>query len=402
MAQQIGKLAARQVDSLKEGFHADGGNLYLRVKESGARSWVFRYKIAGKVSEFGLGSKNERSLADARALAGAMRKAIVDGNDPAELLNRRDSTAKTFQDYAAKLIEAMRPSWKSPGHTKEWETTLRRFAFPVIGFKLPSEVTLTDLEKILWPLWTTKTVTASRLRQRIEAVLAKAAVTERAPTRYNPAAWKNNLDQIFPKPNKVAKKVHFASAPYVDVPALMSALRSKNHMSAYCLRFIILTGARSGEARGALWSEIDMPAKTWTIPASRMKAGLGHRVPLNEEALIILAKMQDWRMPGSERVFPGRQGGLLCDVAVNQTLHNIITGVTVHGFRASFRMWGAETTAYPSAVLEAALAHVNQNATEAAYQRSDLFERRRELMNAWGNYCSSKGNIVQLVSNAAA
>lgn len=403
MAKQIGLLAARQVDTLKAGFHADGGNLYLRVKDTGARSWVFRYKLAGKVRELGIGSKDDRSLAQARELAGKMRTALADGKDPVcELKQKLDLTAKKFSDYAKELIEAKRPSWRNAKHAAQWTATLEQYSYPTIGDKLPADISLADVKAILLSMWSTKTETATRLRQRIEAVLDYAAVHEKAHSRYNPARWKGNLDKILPAPKKVTKRVHHASAPYADVPGIMSALRDKDFLSAYCLRFTILTAARSGEARGALWSEIDFAAKTWTIPASRMKADNLHRVPLCDEAMQILTKMQEWRLDKAERVFNGERGGLLSDVAVNKTLHSIIQDVTVHGFRSSFRMWGAETTAYPSAVLEAALAHTNPNEVEASYQRSDLFDRRRELMQAWGNYCGSKGNVIQIVKSNTA
>ena len=400
MVQKIGLLAARQVDTLGAGFHSDGGNLYLRVKETGARSWVFRYKQAGRVREMGIGSKDDRSLAGARKLAGDMRTALADGRDPAGLLIRRDTTAMTFADYAVELIETKRPSWRNAKHAAQWTATLRQYAFPSIGNKLPADVTLVDVKAILLPMWATKTETATRLRQRIEAVLDYAAVHEKAHGRYNPARWKANLDMVLPAARKVTKRVHHAAAPYADVPSILSTLRDKDFLSAHCLRFTILTAARSGEARGAMWNEIDMAAKTWTIPEHRMKAGVLQRVPLCDEAMEILVKMREWRMGDSERVFMGERGGLLSDVAINKTLHSIAPDVTVHGFRSSFRMWGAETTAYPSAVLEAALAHVNPNEVEASYQRSDLFERRRELMQAWGNYCSIKGNVIQIVREA--
>jgi len=176
----------------------------------------------------------------------------------------------------------------------------------------------------------------------------------------------------------------------------MAALRKKDYLSAYCLRFIILTATRSGEARGALWNEINLNKKVWVIPDNRMKAEREHRVPLCDESIKILTKMQQWRIEDAERVFQGTRGGLLSDVTVNNTLHAIAPKVTVHGFRSSFREWGAETTSFPSAVLELALAHVNKDKVEEAYQRSDLFERRIELMSAWGKYCANSGKIVQL------
>lgn len=397
MATKIGLLAPRRVDTLGAGFHSDGGNLYLRVKDTGARSWVFRYKLAGKVRELGIGSKGDRSLAGARKLAGKMRTALADGKDPAELQNRRDTKAMTFADYAAELIETKRSEWRNAKHALQWTATLQTYAYPSIGGKLPADISLADVKAILLPIWATKTETASRLRQRIEAVLDYSAVTEKAHGRFNPAAWKGNLIHALPNPKKLTKRVHHAAAPYADVPSILSALRDKDFLSAYCLRFIILTAARSGEGRGAMWKEIDFATKTWTIPAARMKAGVLQRVPLCDEAMQVLTKMREWRMGDSERVFMGERGGLLSDVAINKTLHTIVLDVTVHGFRSCFRMWGAETTAFPSAVMEAALAHVNPNEVEASYQRSDLFERRRELMQAWGNYCSSKGNVIQLV-----
>lgn len=400
---KIKLLTAREVNTLPVGFHKDGGNLYLKVRDTGSRAWVFRYKLAGKAIEIGLSSVANRSLVQARELAGRMRTALANGIDPATLVRvKRDTTAMTFADYAAELIENKRPSWRNAKHALQWTATLETYAYPSIGGKLPADISLADVKAILLPMWATKTETATRLRQRIEAVIDYAAVHEGAHGRYNPARWKANLDMVLPAASKVTKRVHHAAADYAAVPGILSALRDKDFLSAYCLRFTILTAARSGEARGALWNEIDFAAKTWTIPAARMKAGVLQRVPLCDEAMQVLTKMREWRMGDSERVFMGERGGLLSDVAINKTLHSIAPDVTVHGFRSSFRMWGAETTAYPSAVLEAALAHVNPNEVEASYQRSDLFERRRELMQAWCNYCGSKGNVVQLVKGKTA
>ena len=218
----------------------------------------------------------------------------------------------------------------------------KRYAYPTIGDKRPADIGLADVKAILTPLWAVKTETATRLRQRIEAVLDYAAVCDDAQERSNPARWKGVLDKIFPAARKVAKKEHHAAAPYSDVPRIMSALREKDSLSACCLRFTILTAARSGEARGALWSEIDMDARVWTIEAERMKAERRHRVPLCDEAMEILAKMWDWRQDGLDSVFPGVRGGLLSDVAVNKTLHAVAPAVTCHGFRSSFRDGGGD------------------------------------------------------------
>ena len=400
MAKRTELLTARQVDTLPAGFHSDGGNLYLRVKDTGARSWVFRYKLAGKVSELGLGAKHSRSLAEAREVASKMRTVLTDGGNPADVLRAKpDASVMTFKDCALALIEAKRPAWSNAKHIQQWENTLKQYAYPTIGDKLPADVSLADVKAILLPMWATKTETATRLRQRIEAVLDYAAVHDDSDRR-NPARWKGVLDKLLPAANKVRARVHHPAAPYSDVPRIMAELRDKSFLSAYNLRFTILTAVRSGESRGATWGEIDLDAKVWTIPASRMKAGKEHRVPLCDEAVEILKTMQQWRQDGIERIFPGERGGLLSDVAVSKTLHTVADGVTVHGFRSSFRDWGAEQTSIPRAVMEAALAHSNQDRVEAAYMRSDLFERRRELMDAWGRYCAGAGNVMRMVSAA--
>jgi len=399
---KIKRLTARQINTYPVGFHADGGNLYLRVRDNGSRAWVFRYKIAGKATEIGLGAIGSRSLLEAREIAGGMRTAIINGRDPITLVRvKRDDNVMTFRHCAYALIDAKSSGWRNAKHAQQWENTLKQYVYPSIGDKLPADISLADVKAILLPIWATKTVTASRLRQRIEAVLDYASVHDGSDRR-NPARWKGNLDKILPAARKVTKHVHFAAAPYSDVPKIMSALRNKNFLSAYCLRFIILTAARSGEARGALWSEINLNEKVWIIPDNRMKAEREHRVPLCDESIKILTKMQQWRIEDAERVFQGIRGGLLSDVSVNNTLHAIAPKVTVHGFRSSFREWGAETTTFPSAVLELALAHVNKDKVEEAYQRSDLFERRIELMSAWGSYCanSGSGKIVQLTKES--
>ena len=277
--------------------------------------------------------------------------------------------------------------WRNVKHAQQWENTLEQFAYPRLGDKIPADITLADVKGILLPMWTTTTETAVRLRGRIESVLDYAAVHEDADRR-NPARWRGNLDKVLPPPKKIAKVKHHPAADYNDVPKIMEALRTKDSLSAYNLRFTILTAARSGESRGALWSEIDIPNKVWTIPAKRMKAEREHKVPLCDEAIEILAMMKKWNVENSEFVFSSRKNSI-SDTAVNKTLHLINPNITVHGFRSSFRVWGAETTLTPSAVLELALAHVNQNEVEAAYQRSDLFERRRDLMTSWGDYCKT-------------
>lgn len=386
---QINRLSDLKVKGkLAPGWHADGGNLFLRVRETGSRSWFFRYKIAGKVKEIGLGTPQTRKLKDLRELASKMRNAVANGEDPAEVLKAPEQPgAKTFKAYAEELIAAKKAGWRNAKHIQQWGNTLKAYAYPVIGDRLAADITLADVKAILEPLWATRTETASRLRMRLEAVLDYAAVHEGSDRR-NPARWRGNLDKLFAAPRKVSPVRHHDAAPYEKVPALMASLQAKDSTSALCLRFTILTAARSGEARGARWSEFDEKAKVWVIPAERMKAGREHKVPLSDDALAILTTMKPRRVEGSDIVFPGPTGGQLSDVAINKTLHAILPDVTVHGFRSSFRQWGAETTSYPSAALELALAHVNKDKVEAAYQRSDLYEKRKNLMATWAKFCA--------------
>jgi integrase len=403
MATKLHLLSARKAETAAPGFHSDGGNLYLRVRDSNSRAWVFRYKAAGKVREIGLGPLHTRSLAEARQVAEAMRKAVAAGTDPADVIRVQpepEEQAKTFEQCALEMIDAKRAGWKNAKHAQQWANTLRDYAFPAIGRKLPADVTLADLKAVLLPIWASKTETAQRLRGRIEAVLDYAAVHGLCDGTRNPARWKGTLDKVFPAPRKVTAREHHAAAEYADVPRIVATLAGKAHVSAMNLRFTILTGARSGEARGALWDEFDLGTATWTIPARRMKAARPHRVPLSAPAVTILKAMLPLRRPGVDLVFPGGRGGLLSDVAVNKTLHAIAPDVTVHGFRSAFRTWCEEQTSYPRSVTEAALAHVNSDKTEAAYQRSDLFDRRRDLMRAWADFCTGKGTIIKLVGVA--
>ncbi len=402
MAKNLHLLSARKVETAPPGFHADGGNLYLRVRDSNSRAWVFRFKASGKVREIGLGPLHTRSLAEARDIAEQMRKAVAAGADPAEVI-RPEAPAqksKTFSECAADLIEAKRPGWRNAKHAQQWANTLRDYAFPAIGDKDPADVTLADVKAILLPLWASKTETATRLRQRIEAVLDFAAVHDLCDGTRNPARWKGTLDKVLPAPRKVTAREHHAAAPYSDVPRIMAELAGKSHVSAMALQFIILTACRSGEGRGATWAEIDLDAATWTIPAARMKAARPHRVPLSAPALEIIKAMAELRRPGVDLVFPGGRDGLLSDVACNKTLHAIAPDTTVHGFRSSFRVWCEEQTSYPSSVTEAALAHTNADKVEAAYQRSDLFERRRDLMQAWGDFATGTGKVLKLARSA--
>lgn len=417
---QINLLKPRQVATLPNGFHSDGSNLYLRVTSATSRQWVFRYSLHGKVRQLGLGSTVERTITDARALAQKMREAVRDGIDPATLLAARDPERMTFRIYAEELIEAKRKDFRSAKWGKQWTATLERYVYPGIGDKRVKDIGLSDIEAILRPMWSTKTETATRVRSRIAAILDYAFVAEGIDKR-NPAVFRGNLEHRgFGKPRKINPIKHHPAAPYSEVPAIMTELRELTSTTSLCLRFTILTWTRSSEARAALWEEISSDDQLWTIPAKRMKAGREHQVPLCAEAREILTEMRKRRRPDTPAVFPGAMGGLISDVGINKVLHSLKTvkrldavatiqlranlpppkrndalahGVTVHGFRSSARSWGAAKTNFPREVLERALAHENSNKVESAYQRDNVLEKRRQLMDVWGRYCR-QSNVV--------
>lgn len=414
MAKEL--LTASQIARVKEGYTSDGRNLYVRRRGSGI-NYVFRFKVRkdaswaadsawGKPVEIGLGSHPATSLAAARKIAERLRVEIAEDRNPALLLRpAAEPMAKTFKDYAAEYVAERQ---KEPGkngkaqnakHLAQWPSTLAAYAFPYIGHKRPEAITVADMLAMLRPIWMTKTETATRVRQRVEAVIDFAFITEEIDRR-NPARWKNHLAMLMPAPRRVAGPVkHHAAPPWQEVPTIMAALREKDSTSALALRFSILTAARSMEVRGAEWSEIDTAAGLWNVPKERMKGGDEHTVPLSAEALSILATMaerarakltsagQPDDAPIVGRVFPGPTGGLLSDVAINKTLHAVMPAVTAHGLaRSCFRDWGAEATSFPGEVLETALAHKDTNAVRAAYLRTNYLERRVELMKAWANF----------------
>ncbi len=388
MAKEIKKLKAVQINSLPPGTHSDGNNLLLRVRDSGSRSWVFRYKQNGRAIEIGLGSTNDRTLAEARDIASNMRRAIARGQSPKEVL-RIEKPSKTFSDYALECIEHKKAGWRNSKHASQWTNTLKQYAFPFIGDKSITDIGVDDVKAVLNPIWKGKTETASRVRQRIEVVLDYAFLHEDID-KSNPARWKGCLDHVFAAPKKVSPVVHFNAIPYMQLQEVMKALRAKECMSAYCVRWIALTACRSSEARGMTWDEINMTTKTWTIPPNRMKSGREHRVPLNDECLEILTKLEKYKSANDGMVF----GQKLSDVAVSKTLKIVsYPKATVHGLRSSFRDWCGDKTNFPRDVCEAALAHSVQNQTEAAYRRSDLFEKRRELMVKWGDYIDNRSNF---------
>lgn len=412
MPRKAKELSALAVSKLKaEGRYAVGGvdGLHLRVM-GGSRAWVLRIAVGSRLNrdgsstvhrrDIGLGSYPEVSLAEARDHARGLRKQVREGQDP--VLQRRAEKlqsalgaikAKTFEECAAAYIDANRAGWKSDKHVQQWQNTLATYAYPKFG-QLPvasidTGMVLDVLQQAGEPggasLWLRKTETASRLRGRIESILDWATFRGYRQGS-NPARWKGHLEHELPARHKVQKVEHHAALPYADIAAFMAELRSKEGVSARALEFAILTAARSGEVRGAKWSEIDLQARVWTIPAERMKAGREHRVPLADEVVALLKALP--HEGGSGQVFLAPRGGQLSDMALTAVLRRMGRGgLTQHGFRSTFRDWAGETTTYPREVCEHALAHRLADGVEAAYQRGDLLVKRAALMADWARHC---------------
>lgn len=396
---------ALKVQRLAErGLYADGGGLYLQVTGKSAKSWVFRFMLAGRARMMGLGSLSALSLAEARIKAAECRKMRAEGTDPiaaraADRGRERVAAARavTFAAAAEQFIASHKAGWRNPKHVAQWSSTLTTYAGPAFG-ELPVQAVDTTLVlQALEPIWSTKPETASRVRGRVEAVLDWATVRGYRQGE-NPARWRGHLDKLLPARSKVQAVKHHAALPYVEVAAFVTRLRSLEAVSSRALEFTVLTAARSGEALGARWEEIDEAQRVWIVPASRMKAGKEHRVPLTGPALAVLAEMRKLRQPF---IFPGqRRGKPLSVMAMDMTLRRLKMDVTVHGFRSSFRDWAAERSSFPSEVVEMALAHAIGSKVEAAYRRGDLFEKRRRLMEAWAGFCASSAGDGKVVAIA--
>ena len=388
-------LTAKQVaGGLKDGLHLDARGLYLQVTGK-ARSWVYRYQLDGKSRTMGLGSAEFVTLAAARDLAAEARKLARTGTDPIEARNRAReaakaaATANTFREVAAAYIAAHGAAWRNAKHRQQWANTLATYAFPVIGDMGVAAIGTDQVKAILKSLWEAKPETASRLRGRIEQVLDYAAVLHWR-TGENPARWKGHLAKLLPPRGKLARVQHHPALPWKDVAGFMADLARQEGMGALALRFAILTAARTGEVTGARWTEIDLQAALWTVPGVRMKAGQEHRVPLSEPAMALLRELQKAGPAPDGFVFPGsRPKRGLSSASLSAVLRRMgREGLTVHGFRSSFRDWAAEATNHPRKLAEAALAHTLRDKTEAAYRRGDLLEKRRGLMAGWAAQCA--------------
>jgi integrase len=424
------KLSAVRVKSLKTpGRYGDGRGLYLQVRAADQRSWLFRYTLHGKHHWMGLGHADDVTLAEARDKARDMRRLLIDGVDP--LTSKKAERAKaaaeagkavTFKEAAEKYIAKFEATWRNPKHRQQWKNTLETYAYPVFGAWAAGAVDAGAVLRVIEPLWSEKPETASRLRGRIETVL------DYATSKYwrageNPARWKGHLDIQLPARAKVRKVKHHAALPWNRMGAFVSTLRGQEGIGSKALDFTLLTAVRTNETIGARWPEIDLAAKTWTIPADRMKAEVELRVPLQSAAIAILESVLplrskddgDWVFPGGKKGKPLSNAAM---AAVIDRMNEVDEGkpvpwvdpkqgdrpITVHGFRSSFRDWAAESTGYPEELAEACLAHTLRNKVQAAYQRGDQFEKRRRLMNDWATYCASPavpaGNVSAMRKGA--
>ncbi|TVO53173.1 DUF4102 domain-containing protein [Denitromonas halophila] len=391
------KLSPLQVKNLsKAGRYGDGAGLMLNVTTGGSKSWIFRYMISGRDHWMGLGPYPDVGLAEARELATENRKKIRNGIDPLEERESRaaedranSAKAVTFDWCAQQYIEAHRPTWSNPKHAEQWASTLRTYAAPIIGKLDVSRIETSHIMKILEPEWLTKTETLSRLRGRIERILDWATV-RKYRTGENPARLKGHLEALLPPRSRLKVEKHFTALPYAEMAPFMTDLRKQEGIAAKACEFAILTAARSGEVRGATWSEIDMDAALWTIPAERMKAAREHRVTLSKEALSLLRTMQELSTD-PQLIFPGRDAGRpLSDMSLTAVLKRMKRPVTMHGFRSSFRDWAAEISNYPKEMADMALAHKVADKVEAAYRRGDMVQKRRAMMQDWADYCEVK------------
>lgn len=396
VARALGALAVARLTA--PGMHAVGevAGLYLRVAASGARSWALRTTVGARRCELGLGGYPSVSLAQARERARKTLARIRDeGADPAaERRAARACAPWTFQRTAEAYISTHRAQWRNAKHAQQWGNTLGKYVYPEFGAKHVRDVTKADVLSVVEPLWATKHETAARLRSRIELVLRWAMLRHYRPEGPNPAEAKL---LGLPRASALARPRHHAALGIDDMHALMLRLRQAQGMGARALEFVVLTAARSGEVRGALWSEIDEAAGVWCIPAERMKAARAHRVPLCTRALALLGALP--RFVDCPLVFPSARGSALSDMTLTAVLRRLGVAATVHGFRSTFRDWAAERTSTPPEIAELALAHSIGTKTVEAYLRSDLFERRAELMQRWQRFLDTppaKGNVRRL------
>jgi integrase len=393
MARESNRLSALKVARLrKRGRYADGGGLYLQIGETGSKAWLLRFMLRGRARAMGLGPLDLITLAEARERAREARRALLSGVDPIEARKGQraqqrldEALSIDFQNCAERYIAAHESTWKSTKHAAQWKSSLATYAYPVIGTLAIAAIDTTLVLRVIEPIWGTKTETASRLRGRIESILDWATVRGYRQGD-NPARYKGHLAKLLPSKSAIAKVKHHPAMPHVELPAFMAELRNHVGVAARAMEFLILTASRTSEVTGATWNEINLENQTWIVPANRMKAGKEHRVPLSDRAIEILKVIPS--VTDKQYIFIGARAGThISSTAMLNLIHQLRPGYVPHGFRSSFRDWAAEQTNFQSQTIEMALAHTVGNKVEAAYRRSDLFDKRRELMNNWAQYC---------------
>lgn len=383
------QLTAVSVKHAPNGTHTDGGGLMLRVHPGGSRSWVVRITSNGKRRTIGLGRWPEVSLASARSLAAEMREAARDGRSVTITPDAEPPPVPTFTEIAEAVIELRSPTWSNAKHAWQWRNSLENHVYPTLGHKPVDAITSADVLAVLIPIWNAMPETATRIQQRLSTIF-EFAVAQQLRIDNPAAAVRAAL------PRRPRLKEHHRAMPYQQVPAALAAIEASTAREAtkLALRFLVLTAARSGEVRGATWHEVDQDAATWTIPKERMKARREHRVPLSKQALDVLTRAHALRKR-SGLLFTTSKGNALSDMVMTMLLRRLELDAVPHGFRTSFRAWTLEKTTASWAVAEAALAHTLGDATEAAYAGSDLFERRRELMDAWATHCLTSNEVLR-------
>lgn len=389
----LSRLSAKFVKHVKDpGKYADGGGLWLQVHGPTSKSWIFRYRLDGRERELGLGPAADITLVEAREAAAEARRMKLSGVDPIDA--RRGLKAGrqveeplkqvTFDEAATAYIRSNQAGWKNAKHGAQWQSTLTAYATPVFGKRPVAEIDRPLVLKALEPIWATKSETASRVRGRIESILDWATVMGYR-SGDNPARWKGNLDKVLPARSRVRSVQHHRALAYAEMPEFVANLQGQTGVAAQALAFTILTAGRTSEILSARWEEVDLEAKLWTIPASRMKAGKKHRVPLTSAALDILDCRGSGKRAGLIFPHPTTASALSIN-AMRSVLLRMKVDVTVHGFRSAFRDWAAEKTSHANEVVEMALAHAIGSQVEAAYRRGDLLQKRTALMDDWSKY----------------
>lgn len=377
------KLSTRKVMSAqKPGRHSDGKGLYLLVKKTGRKSWVYMWDKDHRRREMGLGGFPDVSLAKAREKAQNAREVIADEQDP--IRNKKKVVTKSFGDAADHLVATLQADWSNEKHRQQWIRTVSHYCKPIRSIPV-GKVDTDDVLKVLKPIWTEKEETARRLRARIERILDYASAHKWREGE-NPARWNGHLKDILPKRDKL-KKRNFAAMPYERIPKFIDGLKKERGVAALALQLTIHTAARTNETLEARWDEVDLDEKTWTIPATRMKGKLQHVVPLTDRVIAIFELAKAYK--SSVYVFPGaRKGRPLSNMSMNMLMRRMgVVDATVHGFRSSFRDWCGDQTDHPREIAEAALAHKIGNKVEQAYRRRSAIKKRGELMLEWSQYC---------------